>query len=306
MPIRTILSSKLISIGTSFFVLLGSGHYDLNRDTQSVDIPATTEVTTNILQPDKASIKTETLTISDTSSEKTDSITLTATTISVSCIRLEWNGDEDAKYTVTAFQSVCDDYIDNIYFEFKSNTLCYVTGLRENSEYTFKIADENGNILATAVQRTEAVEVIQEFDYIDGWTNCFAYEKASGLTRNPSYSAIQGAVPDPVTNTGIMRNEYGDYCCAMGTFFGYCDDRFLITLENGTQFTVKICDSKGDRVYHPFGGDGKCIVEFIYADGYLPDCVADSGNYGSYNWYGLNFDNIQSIKKINYRNPVEY
>ena len=103
-----------------------------------------------------------------------------------------------------------------------------------------------------------------------------------------------------------MRDEYGDYCCAMGTFFGYCGDRVLITLENGTQFTVKICDSKGDRLYHPFGGDGKCIVEFIYADGYLPDCVAVSGNYGSYNWYGLNFDNIQSIKKINYGNPVEY
>lgn len=134
MPIRTILSSKLISIGTSFFVLLGSGHYDLNRDTKSVDIPATTEVTTNILQPDKASIKTETLPISDTSSEKADSITLTATTISVSCIRLEWNGDEDAEYTVTALQNTYDDYIDNIYFEFKSNTLCYVTGLRENSE----------------------------------------------------------------------------------------------------------------------------------------------------------------------------
>lgn len=280
MPIRAMLANKLISIGTSLFVLIGSGHYDLNRDTQSVDIPATTELTTDIPHSDTASTRAETLPISDTSIEKTDSITLTATTISVSCIRLEWNGDEDAKYTVTALQNTYDDYIDNIYFEFKSNTLCYVTGLRENSEYTFEIADENSNVLATTVQRTEAVEVIQEFDYIDGWTNCFAYEKASGLTREPSYSAIQGAVLDPVTNTGIMRNEYGDYCCAMGTFFGYCGDRFLITLENGTQFTVKICDSKGDRLYHPFGGDGKCIVEFIYADGYLPDCVAVSGNYG--------------------------
>ena len=103
-----------------------------------------------------------------------------------------------------------------------------------------------------------------------------------------------------------MRDEYGDYCCAMGTFFGYCGDRFLITLENGTQFTVKICDSKGDRWYHPFGGDGKCIVEFIHADRYLPDCVSFTGNYGSYNWYGLSFDNIQSIKKINYGTPIKY
>ena len=30
MPISTMLSGKLIFIGTSFFVVLGSGHYDLD------------------------------------------------------------------------------------------------------------------------------------------------------------------------------------------------------------------------------------------------------------------------------------
>lgn len=289
MPIRTMLVDKIIAFGCGIFTLIGSGHYDVSKSELTVHKTPETVVTTSV-----------------TETTKSERISLTATTISVSCIKLEWDGKADTQYTVTAVQSENNDYIDNMYFEFKSNSLCYVTGLRENSEYTFKIADEDGNVLATAVQRTEAIEVIQEFDYIDGWTNCFAYEKASGLTRNPSYSAIQGAVPDPITNTGIMRDEYGDYCCAMGTFFGYCGDRFLITLENGTQFTVKICDSKGDRVYHPFGGDGKCIVEFIHADGCLPSCVAFSGNYGSYNWCGLNFDNIQSIKKISYGNPVEY
>ena len=275
MPIRTILANKLISLGTSLFVLMGSTHYDF-------------------CEPESNQ---------QTISEK---ISVTATTISVSCIKLTWNGDESTSYTVTATQKVHDDYIDNLYFEFKSNTLCYVTGLRENSEYTFEIADESGNVLASAVQKTETVEVIEEFDYIDGWTNCFTYEKASGLTVNPSYSAIQGAVPDPVNNTGIMRDEYGDYCCAMGTYFGYCGDRFLITLENGTQFTVKICDSKGDRIYHEFGGNGKCIVEFIYADGYLPDCVSFTGNYGSFDWNGMNFDNIQSIQKIKYGETITY
>lgn len=289
MPIRAILVDKIIAFGCGTFTLIGSGHYDVSKSELTVHKTPEIVVTTSV-----------------TETTKSKQINLTATTISVSCIKLEWDGKSDTQYTVTAVQSENDDYIDNMYFEFKSNSLCYVTGLRENSEYTFKIADEDGNVLATAVQRTEAVEVIEEFDYIDGWTNCFAYEKASGLTRNPSYSAIQGAVPDPITNTGIMRDEYGDYCCAMGTFFGYCGERFLITLENGTQFTVKICDSKGDRVYHPFGGDGKCIVEFIHADGCLPSCVAFSGNYGSYNWCGLNFDNIQSIKKISYGNPVEY
>lgn len=238
MPISTMLSGKLVSVGTSLFMVLGSGHYDLDQATQEADIavPATTQITAAMpVNSVPRSTTTSTKPAASTTSayagnEQTDAVTLTAATISVSCIKLEWNGDADMEYTVTAIQNVNDDYVDNIYFEFKSNTLCYVTGLRENSEYTFELYDENGEILASAVQKTEAVEVIEEFDYIDGWTNCFAYERASGLTRDPSYSAIQGAVPDPVTNTGIMRDEYGDYCCAMGTFFGYCGDRFLITL----------------------------------------------------------------------------
>ena len=206
MPISTMLTGKLISIGTSFFVVLGSGHYNLNQNVQKQDIaiPATTQITSAMPVDSVPKSTTTSTKLAATSAyaenEQTDAFTLTATTISVSCIKLEWNGDADTEYTVTAIQNVNDDYVDNIYFAFKSNTLCYVTGLRENSEYTFELSDENGEILASAVQKTEAVEVIGEFDYIDGWTNCFAYEKASGLTRDPSYSAIQGAVPDPVTN----------------------------------------------------------------------------------------------------------
>ena len=107
-------------------------------------------------------------------------------------------------------------------------------------------------------------------------------------------------------------NEIWHYCCAMGVWYGYCHDRFLIELENGTQFTTKICDSKGfaddgEGKYHNFGGSGKCIVEFIYDDYNLPSCVAFSGSWGYYNWNGLDLGaNIKSIKKINYGDPVEY
>lgn len=202
MPISTMLSGKLVSVGTSLFMVLGSGHYDLDQATQEADIavPATTQITAampvnSVPRSTPTSTRTAVSTTPPvTESEPADAFTLTAATISVSCIKLEWSGDADTEYTVTAIQNVNDDYVDNIYFEFKSNTLCYVTGLRENSEYTFELSDENGEILASAVQKTEAVEVIEEFDYIDGWTNCFAYERASGLTRDPSYSAIQGAV----------------------------------------------------------------------------------------------------------------
>ena len=139
-------------------------------------------------------------------------------------------------------------------------------------------------------------------------------ERASGLTLNPSYSAIYGSQADEVTGTGIRRNEYGDYCCAMGVFYGFCGDRFLVENEDGQQLTVKICDSKGwaddadgdgapDGRFHWFGGvgGGKCIIEFIYDDKALPRCALLSGSWRFYNWNGLDLhSNIKSIKKINY------
>ena len=68
-----------------------------------------------------------------------------------------------------------------------------------------------------------------------------------------------------------------------------------------------IITDDGEGKYHNFGGDGKCIVEFIYDDNSLPSCVAFSGSWGYYNWCGLDLGaNIKSIKKINYGDPVEY
>lgn len=297
----SIIKPKIIEIGTSFFMILSSGHYDLpDRN----PVPETTAIES--VAETSAIIGSGAETSAETAVEASEHY-FNADTISVSSIKLTWDIGDVSDYTVMITQLVYDDYIDNVYFDFKSDNLCYVNGLREGTEYQFDILDSDENVLATTFGKTETVEVIQEYEHEDGWTNCFSYENAKGLTRNPSWSAIQGAEPDKVTNTGIMRDEYGDYCCAMGTFYGYCGDRFLVTLENGTQFTTKICDSKGDRRYHEFGNGGKSVIEFIHADGYLPACAAFSGNYGLYNWYGLDLGaNIESIKKINYGEPIEY
>lgn len=245
---------------------------------------------------------------------------LEVSTISVSCLKVEWESEPDRDYTVTC-EALSPDYAyyDNMYFEFKSDSLCYITGLREGTEYTVSvepvILSEEENTEAVPVSengKTETVEVIWDFPHEDGWTNCFAGERASGLKAQPASGAIYGSVVDPITNTGIRRDEYGDYCAALGLFYGYDWDRYLVELENGTQFTVKQCDSKGwaddgEGKYHNFGGDGKCIVEFIYDDNSLPSCVAFSGSWGYYNWCGLDLGaNIKSIKKINYGDPVEY
>lgn len=243
---------------------------------------------------------------------------LEASTISVSCIKVEWKAEKDRDYYVEC--STDAGYVDNMYFEFRGNSLCYITGLREGSEYEITVTPERkenekcGLVSHTVTAKTETVEVIWEFEHIDGWTNAFAGERASGLTAMPASGAIYGSIPDPVTHTGIRRDQYGDYCVAMGLHFGLDNDRYLVELENGTQFTVKQCDSKGwaddgDGKWHWFGGEGngKCIIEFIYDDANLPSCVAYSGSWGYWNWSGLDLgSNIKSIKKINYGEPIEY
>ena len=248
---------------------------------------------------------------------------LTVSTISVSCLKVEWNAENGRDYTVTC-EALDPDYAytDNMYFVFKSNSLCYVTGLRENNEYQVTVEpilsddekDEYSVKSATVNGRTEKVEVIEEFPHEDGWSSAYAGERASGLRAMPASGAIYGSIVDPITGTGIRRDEYGDYCCAMGLFYGHDGDRFIVENQEGQQFTVKMCDSKGwaddgEGRYHWFGGvgNGKCIIEFIYDDNALPSCVAFSGSWGYYNWNGLDLSsNIKSIKKINYGETVEY
>ena len=248
---------------------------------------------------------------------------LNVSTISVSCLKVTWDSEPERDYYVSC--TAHDDnyaYGDNMYFVFKGNDLCYITGLRENTEYTVTVEpilsdDEQDSYSVksvTADGKTETVEVIYEFPHEDGWTSAFCGERASGLRVSPASDAIYGSIVDPITGTGIRRNEYGDYCAALGLFYGLDGDRYCVELENGIQFTVKQCDSKGyaddgEGKYHWFGGEGngKCIIEFIYDDYNLPSCVAFSGSWGYYNWNGLDLSsNIKSIKKINYGDPVEY
>ena len=120
MPFRMI-TEKVIEIGTSFFIILSSGHYDLpDRNMTPIHSTAVTAVqtlsetastvttTTTTARQISAEVKTE-----PTYAENNAPYAFTASTISVSCIKLTWNGDEDAEYTVTLTQTVPDDYIDN-------------------------------------------------------------------------------------------------------------------------------------------------------------------------------------------------
>lgn len=302
MFIKYELSKRIVGAITSFAVCT------------SLSVPAGSDVNNKNEVSD--SIKAKPAIVAEVEATEPEESILTvenleASTISVSSVKVEWTQEKNVDYEISCTPISGDfDYVENITFDFPENSKCYITGLREGTTYKIVVNpisyDGTKTEESVTTVSTESVEVIEEFAYEDGWTNCFAYEKASGLTLNPSWGAIQGCSTDVVTDTGIMRNEYGDYCVAMGTEYGYCNDRFLVELMNGVQFTVKICDSKGDRAYHTFGDDGKCIIEFIHDDNALPPCVAYTGNYGNFNWDGLKFDNIMSIKKINYGDTIEY
>ena len=55
---------------------------------------------------------------------------LNVSTISVSCLKVTWDSEPDRDYYVSC--TAHDDYAygDNMYFNFKGNDLCYITGLR--------------------------------------------------------------------------------------------------------------------------------------------------------------------------------
>lgn len=256
---------------------------------------------------------------SKSASKTVDVKGLKAAPLSVSSMKISWKGEKNREYTVDVFTDA--PYTENISFVFKENELCYITGLRENSNYKVTVTPiitKKEKKTVKAISRSvsaatkSAGDVIEEYEHEDGWTACFAGERASGLTAMPSSGAIYGSKVDEVTGTGIRRFENGDYACAMGEWYGECGDRFLVELENGIQFTVRICDSKGwaddadgdgepDGRFHWFGGvgNGKCVIEFIYDDKNLPPCVAFSGSWGYYNWNGLDLcSDIKQIQKL--------
>lgn len=131
----------------------------------------------------------------------------------------------------------------------------------------------------------------------------FSYEDQYGITAEPSYSVTWADGTYIDCETGIRKNQQGDYLCAMGTVFGECGDRFLISMimSDGTEnsFTVQIGDSKGDRWYHPYATgtefEGYCIVEFI-----VDESIANlyTGYSGSYHFTDKFDGEIVMIKKI--------
>ena len=96
----------------------------------------------------------------------------TVSAVSVSCIKVEWENDNKHSYSILATTEA--PYAENIRYVFSESNICYITGLRENSDYHIiltPIANNGENIMYIPFEldgRTQAVEVIEEFEREDG------------------------------------------------------------------------------------------------------------------------------------------
>lgn len=297
---------------------------------QTETMPESMEQTEETAESASETISEETVPSETADTETTEQETqeplhvsnLTASAISVNCLKVTWDAIDGYDYEVSVNTNA--PYSENMYFHFKEKNLLYLTALREDSEYEISVVPMTETEAVqpeTVVGHTEKVTVVYDFDqdeeaysqYRDSGTlyatNFFAGERASGLTAQPASGAIAGSICDPVTGTGICRDEYGDYCAALGAFFGHDWDRYLVTFQNGQQITVKQCDDKGAKWYHTVGGNdlNRNLVEFIWSGSRAPDCVMYAGTWGDFNWNGLILDHIASIQKIEYpEKPIAY
>lgn len=115
---------------------------------------------------------------------------------------------------------------------------------------------------------TEIVPIDDQslFDIQETWFKAYMDYRTITDTSSAQYELQQEAWTD---EHGLRRIE-NDYLVAMGT--GWltegCGERFLVTLENGTEFTVMVgdikadCDTDSTRRYRSCGG-GANVLEFI-------------------------------------------
>lgn len=119
--------------------------------------------------------------------------------------------------------------------------------------------------------------------------------------KSDQYKLQQGAC----TDEDGFRRIGDDYMVAMGSYYTtQCGDRFSITLEDETQFTVTIGDAKADYdtdesgQYHPIYIDGELalanVIEFIIDPEVMDEEVLNTGTICSLGFEG----NIAAIEKI--------
>lgn len=143
-------------------------------------------------------------------------------------------------------------------------------------------------------------------------TNMFTYMSYTALSKNSDqykYTTICG-----VSEEGILCYECGDrkyYAVALGSFYASkLGDSFHVTLENGTEFDMFVCDFKNDihtdrrnmgtYIRNYDNETAMNVIEFVIDKNYTSNSVLRAGTFTALEKFGgLCGDggNIKSIER---------
>ena len=136
---------------------------------------------------------------------------------------------------------------------------------------------------------------LEEIDVCSASSNK-SYMSYSTVTdrRSRQYKLIQEL---NITETGLLKDDYGFIAAALGSYYGSIGDRFKFTLDSGVELYVIKADAKSDS--HTNGG---CIHS---VDASIIEFVIDEDKAGEY--FGVsgnnlvlsgNFNNVEMFKGL--------
>ena len=123
-----------------------------------------------------------------------------------------------------------------------------------------------------------------------------SYTDYKCLARNSEQWKIQERA---YTDECGLRKIGDDYLVALGSYFGTeLGSRYMITLSNGSVFTVVLCDWKDDAhtdSTHKYTVSNGCAVEFYVETSMLPEDVRVMGTIGQIPFFSGSVAHIKEI-----------
>lgn len=118
-----------------------------------------------------------------------------------------------------------------------------------------------------------------------------------------------------VKSTGMRLYYDGEkcyYCAALGTAYGTdIGDTWHVTLKNGSEFDIILAEYKhpidnsdpndfGDPCHNYDEQDCTNVIEFVYDEDFIPDCVLQAGTFTEFDFFGGKYGDGGDIVKMEY------
>lgn len=151
-----------------------------------------------------------------------------------------------------------------------------------------------------------------------GHTNMFMGMPFRKITDKSSdqYALQQECSTHVFSGIRIFEKEGCYFCVALGTAYGTdIGDTWKVTLRNGSEFKIILAEYKhditdpdpmdfGDPCHNYDEQDCTNVLEFIYAENIIPDCVLQAGTFTELDFFGGKYGNGGDIVKMEYTGRV--